>query len=105
MIATVSLCKLGQDRVLSGPCLCRELGWISDLQGCNVGCGRSLWPCQAQGAGEWAEWPLSDTAASSGRAPPRFIFPAQPCVPTDPGKCSWSCSWLYPVPTNLPQGE
>lgn len=34
MIATVSLCKLGQDRVLSGPCLCRELGWISDLQGC-----------------------------------------------------------------------
>ena len=32
--ATVSLCKLGQDCVFSGPCLCRELGWISDLPGC-----------------------------------------------------------------------
>lgn len=33
MLATVSLRKLGQDCVLSGPWLCRELSWISDLQG------------------------------------------------------------------------
>lgn len=42
------------------------------------------------GPGDWAEWPLCDTAGSSGRGLPLFIFPAQPCVPTDaPKGCLW----------------
>lgn len=82
MLATVSLRKLGQDCVLSGPWLCRELGWIRDLQGrvwaVAAPCGPARPRARVAGLSGLSLTLLDPVGGGLSF----FIFPAQPCVPT-----------------------